>query len=200
MRKEQNNVFCSLVTPLYTKNRAFAETGSGQTYRKSWREERHVCVCHSAGIKVALSRSWASEYPGGPEAGEAAGYEAALQASAATGLPLMTHHTFSSVPLSECPGRLRAGDIYTHCLHGFESTIIATTTPTTTEHDGQQQQEEPGADAAGDTGGDTAAASRVQREQGQEEGKEGEQEEEEEEGHGGVEKVRRRFFLTSNDR
>ena len=39
-------------------------------------------------------------------------------------LPLMTHHTFSSVPLSECPGRLRPGDIYTHCLHGFESTLI----------------------------------------------------------------------------
>ena len=38
----------------------------------------------------------------------------------------MTHHTFSSVPLADCPGKLRPGDIYTHCLHGFESTVIST--------------------------------------------------------------------------
>jgi dihydroorotase len=77
------------------------------------------------GIKVALARSWASHFPGGYEKGEAAGFAAAREASEQAGVPLMTHHTFSSVPLSQCPGQLRAGDIYTHSLHGFESTIIS---------------------------------------------------------------------------
>ena len=36
----------------------------------------------------------------------------------------MVHHTFSTVPLEDCPGNLRSGDIYTHTLHGFESTIV----------------------------------------------------------------------------
>jgi len=43
------------------------------------------------------------------------------------GLPLMTHHAFSTVPLGGaegCPGGLDAGDIYTHMYMGFESTIV----------------------------------------------------------------------------
>jgi predicted amidohydrolase len=42
----------------------------------------------------------------------------------------MCHHTFSTVPLEDCPGRMRAGDIYTHTLHGFESTIVQAGTRT----------------------------------------------------------------------
>jgi dihydroorotase len=38
----------------------------------------------------------------------------------------MTHHSWSSIPLADCPGRLRAGDIYTHCFHPFETTIMET--------------------------------------------------------------------------
>ena len=109
--------------------------GDGRAEGGGLQSPAHISVDHCVdcirrnsdvivGIKIALSRSWASEFPGGPEAGEAAGYEAALDASEQAGVPLMTHHTFSSVPLSECPGRLRPGDVYTHCLHGFESTLI----------------------------------------------------------------------------
>ena len=109
--------------------------GDGRAEGGGLQSTAHISVDHCVdcirqnsdvivGIKIALSRSWASEFPGGPAAGEAAGYEAALEASAQAGVPLMTHHTMSSVPLSECPGRLRAGDVYTHCLHGFESTLI----------------------------------------------------------------------------
>ncbi len=71
------------------------------------------------GVKVRLSRAIAEDGKNEPEA-----YRAALEAAAAVKLPLMVHHAFSVVPLEECPGKMVAGDIYTHCFHGFESTIV----------------------------------------------------------------------------
>ena len=76
------------------------------------------------GIKIALSKSSAALFPGGPEKGEKHFYDAAREAARLAEVPLMCHHTFSTVPLEDCPGQLRAGDIYTHTLHGFESTIV----------------------------------------------------------------------------
>ena len=76
----------------------------------------------------------------------------ALMVSSQSGLPLMVHHSFSTVPLSGCddsklqcslnviyhhfasglgvPGSLNKGDILTHLYHGFESTIIDTSSNT----------------------------------------------------------------------
>jgi dihydroorotase len=76
------------------------------------------------GIKIAMSKSSAALFPGGPVKGEKLFYDAALEAAGLADVPLMCHHTFSTVPLEDCPGNLRAGDIYTHTLHGFESTIV----------------------------------------------------------------------------
>jgi dihydroorotase len=86
---------------------------------KAIEDHRDVIV----GIKIAMSKSTAAAFPGGAEAGEAHFYEAALEASAEAGVPLMCHHTFSTVSLESCPGRLRKGDIYTHTFHGFDSTL-----------------------------------------------------------------------------
>ena len=36
----------------------------------------------------------------------------------------VTHHMNSSVPLADCPGRMRPGDIYSHAFHGLTATII----------------------------------------------------------------------------
>ena len=71
------------------------------------------------GVKVRLSASIADD-----GRNESAAYRQSQEAAEELGLPLMTHHGFSSVPLEECPGTLRVGDIYTHCFHGFESTVI----------------------------------------------------------------------------
>ena len=76
------------------------------------------------GIKIAMSKSSAALFPGGPEKGEKLFYDAALEAAGLADVPLMCHHTFSTVPLEDCPGNLRKGDVYTHTLHGFESTIV----------------------------------------------------------------------------
>ncbi|XP_067016985.1 deacetylase EF_0837-like isoform X2 [Acropora muricata] len=80
------------------------------------------------GVKVRLSASVAND-----GANEEEAFRRALSVTAKNNVPLMTHHTFSTVPVVEtnleqksltCPGSLRAGDIYTHCFHGFPSTII----------------------------------------------------------------------------
>ena len=71
------------------------------------------------GVKVRLSASIADN-----GCNESEAYRQSLEASQVTGLPLMTHHSFSTVPLEDCPGDLRAGDIYTHCFHGFETTVV----------------------------------------------------------------------------
>jgi dihydroorotase len=71
------------------------------------------------GVKVRLSDSCAA---GG--ASEAEAYRRAAEAAAAVGVPLMVHHSFSTVALEDCPGKMQAGDLYTHMYHGFPSTII----------------------------------------------------------------------------
>ena len=72
-----------------------------------------------AGVKVLLSAALADD-----GRNEAKAFREALQAAATTATPLMTHHAQSTISIDECPGSMRAGDIYTHCYHGFESTII----------------------------------------------------------------------------
>ncbi len=71
------------------------------------------------GIKIRLSSSIA-------DAGrnEAEAFRRAQEAAATVALPLMVHHNFSTVPLEDCPGKLRAGDIWTHCFHGFPRSIV----------------------------------------------------------------------------
>ncbi|MBV7335063.1 amidohydrolase/deacetylase family metallohydrolase [Chloroflexi bacterium TSY] len=71
------------------------------------------------GVKIRLSDTNADQ-----GRNEAAAYESAREAAAATRLPLMAHHSFSTVPLEECPGWMASGDIYTHAYHGFASTIV----------------------------------------------------------------------------
>ena len=71
------------------------------------------------GAKVLLSAALADD-----GRNEAQALREAQQAAAATGTPLMAHHAISTVPLEDCPGGMREGDIYTHCYHGFKSTII----------------------------------------------------------------------------
>jgi dihydroorotase len=71
------------------------------------------------GVKIRLSDSIADEGRNEVEA-----YRRALEAARALNLPLMVHHAFSVVPLADCPGKMIRGDIYTHCYHGFPSTII----------------------------------------------------------------------------
>lgn len=90
---------------------------------------------HIVGVKVLLTASYAN---GGRSEYEA--LRAGLEATAATGVPIVTHHSSSTIPLNPhkprleqheladidlgCPYSLRAGDIYTHCFHAFKSTII----------------------------------------------------------------------------
>ena len=71
------------------------------------------------GVKVLLSASLADH-----GRNEARAFREAREAAAATAAPLMAHHSLSTVSLNDCPGALREGDIYTHCYHGFESTIL----------------------------------------------------------------------------
>ena len=71
------------------------------------------------GVKVRLSASIADN-----GRNEALAYRQAREAAAAAGTPLMVHHSFSTVPVEEAPGHMRRGDVYTHCYHGYESTII----------------------------------------------------------------------------
>jgi dihydroorotase len=71
------------------------------------------------GVKVRLSASIADD-----GANEPLAWEQAQAAAAATNTPLMVHHTLSSIPLERSPGEMKTGDVYTHCFHGYESTII----------------------------------------------------------------------------
>lgn len=75
------------------------------------------------GIKVRLSDSIADNGRNEREA-----YARALDAARQTRLPLMVHHTISTVSMEDCPGKLVAGDIYTHTYHGYPSSIIDATT------------------------------------------------------------------------
>ncbi|MEO7652116.1 MAG: amidohydrolase/deacetylase family metallohydrolase [Bryobacteraceae bacterium] len=71
------------------------------------------------GVKIRLSESICDS-----GRTEAASLERARDAADRVRAPLMIHHTISSVPLADCLAKLRAGDIYTHCMHGFQSTSI----------------------------------------------------------------------------
>ena len=71
------------------------------------------------GVKIRLSESLADQ-----GRNEAEAYRRALAAARAVRLPLMVHHTLSTVSLSDCPGKMASGDIYTHTYHGYRSTII----------------------------------------------------------------------------
>jgi dihydroorotase len=71
------------------------------------------------GVKIRLSDSIAADGRNEPEA-----YRRALKAAAMVRLPLMVHHSFSTVPNPQCPGEMSAGDIYTHMYHGFNNTMI----------------------------------------------------------------------------
>lgn len=77
------------------------------------------------GIKIRLSESISNA-----GANEEEAYRRALTASQRTNLPLMVHHSISTIPLAKdsdaklsCPGDLRPGDIYTHTFHAHMSTI-----------------------------------------------------------------------------
>ncbi|XP_064598947.1 deacetylase Atu3266-like isoform X2 [Liolophura sinensis] len=85
-------------------------------------ENRDVLV----GVKVRLSKEVTNK---GQH--EAEVFRRALEASSRAQVPLMTHHSSSSIPVQRsnsedlgCPGSLRPGDIYTHTYHGFPSSII----------------------------------------------------------------------------
>lgn len=78
------------------------------------------------GVKVRLSASAAND-----GANEEEAFRRALKVSSETHVPLMAHHTFSTIDtqrkgkdIISCPGSLRPGDIHTHCFHGWPSTII----------------------------------------------------------------------------
>ncbi len=71
------------------------------------------------GVKIRLSSSIADD-----GRNEAQSFERAQEAARSVKLPLMTHHNFSSVSLNDCPGKMDAGDIYTHCFHAYPNTIL----------------------------------------------------------------------------
>ena len=71
------------------------------------------------GVKIRLSSSIADDGKN-----EAESYQRAREAANRAGVPLMTHHNFSAVSLEDCPGLMKKGDIYTHCFHGYPSTIL----------------------------------------------------------------------------
>lgn len=78
------------------------------------------------GVKVRLSASAANDGANEDEA-----FRRALKASAQVKVPLMVHHTLSTIPVQQidkdclsCPGKLRPGDIHTHCFHGYPSSIV----------------------------------------------------------------------------
>ena len=91
----------------------------------AWIDAEACAVCIEAnrdvvvGVKLLLSASHAD---GGRNEAEA--YRQSLEAAAATRTPVLAHHSLSTVSLDACPGELPAGHIYTHCYHGFETTII----------------------------------------------------------------------------
>jgi len=73
------------------------------------------------GIKVRLSASVCNDGKNEIEV-----YKRALEASRITGKPLMTHHAYSTIPVSAgdecdvgCPESLKKDDVYTHLHHSY---------------------------------------------------------------------------------
>ncbi|KAK7093998.1 deacetylase Oant_2987-like [Littorina saxatilis] len=87
----------------------------------SVRDNRDFVVGIKLRISVAISDNGRNE----PEA-----YRRALQAAGEAGVPLMVHHSFSTVPtvrtpgVLSCPGDLRAGDIFTHAFHWHKGCLL----------------------------------------------------------------------------
>ncbi|XP_011427945.3 deacetylase EF_0837 isoform X3 [Magallana gigas] len=95
-------------------------------------DECSKCVVENrdliVGIKVRLSDSIANDGKNEHEA-----YRRALLASERAGVPLMVHHTMSTVKTQVgpddstelgCPRDLRPGDLYTHTFHPYRSCIV----------------------------------------------------------------------------
>ena len=74
------------------------------------------------GVKVRLSDTIADQ-----GRNEAPAYRSAREAARATGLPLMVHHNWSSIPIEQAPGEMAEGDLYTHCYNGSNVTIVRRT-------------------------------------------------------------------------
>ncbi|GFS07192.1 dihydroorotase [Elysia marginata] len=80
------------------------------------------------GIKVRLARMVCDNGRNEQEV-----YRRALQAARDCSVPLMVHHSISSIPHGGgnglgCPSDLQAGDIYTHCFHGQVDNIVDSNT------------------------------------------------------------------------
>jgi dihydroorotase len=98
--------------------------------RRCLRENSDMVV----GVKIRLSADCAD---GGKNEIEA--FKRARSVTTKENKPLMVHHTFSSIPhegLNGALGGLNSGDIYTHCMHGFPSTIIRSTNNNTGDRGG----------------------------------------------------------------
>lgn len=86
------------------------------------------CVANNdiiVGIKVRLDRNITDNGRNELEV-----FSRAQMAASSCKLPLMVHHTNSTLDLASsdtalisCPGSLKKGDIYTHTFHGHASTI-----------------------------------------------------------------------------
>lgn len=72
-------------------------------------------------MKIRLSTDLADDGKNEEEA-----LRRAVAAAKDVGLPLMVHHTFSSISSPDVLARLGRGDILTHCCHGYPSTIMDT--------------------------------------------------------------------------
>eukprot|EP00040_Diaphanoeca_grandis_P044845 m.13798 g.13798 ORF g.13798 m.13798 type:complete len:453 (-) comp9866_c0_seq1:84-1442(-) len=70
------------------------------------------------GVKIRLTACIANDGKNEKEA-----FARAQKVAEICKVPLMTHHSMSSVPLVDCPGALRKGDLYTHTYHGWDTTI-----------------------------------------------------------------------------
>ena len=66
------------------------------------------------GVKIRLDRNITDE-----GRNEAEVLKRGIEAAAGAGLPLMVHHTMSTLSLTQVLGALRPGDIYTHCYSAW---------------------------------------------------------------------------------
>ncbi|XP_065184156.1 deacetylase Atu3266-like [Sycon ciliatum] len=82
------------------------------------------------GIKIRLSADGANDGKN-----EQLAMRTALECAKRVQLPVMAHHSMSTVKLGgeeevlSCPGSLRPGDVYTHFYHAYESTVVDVSEP-----------------------------------------------------------------------
>lgn len=67
------------------------------------------------GWKIRLTNRLADN----DEVKERRAFEALLNVKKVSGLPVMIHHAKSCIPIDEVLDALDAGDVYTHCFHGY---------------------------------------------------------------------------------